>query len=249
MPFLSKVLINPLRAAGRHFLSSPQTIHAAVLGGIGREPVTERVLWRMDAVRGQGPSPVQGELLVLTESRPSLHHIVEQAGYPGADGCEPVVRDYQVLLGLLATGREFAFKVRVNPVQTTRNPQAPTAAQRRKATESEGRHRGFRLAHRTVDQQIGWLLDRSERSWGFVVPEGAAGVPDLRVVGRDRLSFSKRTESGGSRRVQLQTATFEGRLRVTDVPRFTDALLSGIGPAKAYGCGLITLAPMGSANG
>jgi CRISPR system Cascade subunit CasE len=249
MPFLSKVLINPLRSDGRRFLSSPQAIHAAVLGGIVSQPVTERVLWRLDAVPGPGSGFVQGELLVLSESHPSLHHIVEQAGYWGAGGSEPVVRDYRALLGLIATGREFAFKVRVNPVQATRNPDAPTVAQRNKVMESEGRRRGFRLAHRTIDQQIGWLLGRSDRSWGFVVPEGMAGEPDLRVVGRERLSFSKRTGNGVARRVQVQTATFEGRLRVSDVSRFTAALLGGIGPAKAYGCGLITLAPIASNDG
>lgn len=42
----------------------------------------------------------------------------------------------------------------------------------------------------------------------------------------------------------LHTATFEGRLRITDPVVFTERLLGGIGPAKSYGCGLLTLAPL-----
>ncbi|MFI6713611.1 type I-E CRISPR-associated protein Cas6/Cse3/CasE [Nonomuraea sp. NPDC050478] len=44
--------------------------------------------------------------------------------------------------------------------------------------------------------------------------------------------------------VVLSTATFEGKLRVTDTAAFTERLLGGIGPAKSYGCGLLTLAPL-----
>ncbi|MDQ0745874.1 hypothetical protein QF034_000105 [Streptomyces africanus] len=45
-------------------------------------------------------------------------------------------------------------------------------------------------------------------------------------------------------RVTLSTATFEGRLRVTDPDTLRASLLGGIGPAKGYGQGLLTLAPL-----
>ena len=40
----------------------------------------------------------------------------------------------------------------------------------------------------------------------------------------------------------LSTALFEGVLRVEDPAVLRTALVSGIGPAKGYGCGLLTLA-------
>ncbi|WP_374224686.1 type I-E CRISPR-associated protein Cas6/Cse3/CasE [Streptomyces sp. ISL-99] len=49
--------------------------------------------------------------------------------------------------------------------------------------------------------------------------------------------------NGKGRRVTLHTATFEGRLRNTDPAAFSACLVEGIGPSKAYGCGLLTLAP------
>jgi CRISPR system Cascade subunit CasE len=37
---------------------------------------------------------------------------------------------------------------------------------------------------------------------------------------------------------------FEGRLLITDPDALRAALVTGIGPAKGYGCGLLTLAPV-----
>lgn len=44
--------------------------------------------------------------------------------------------------------------------------------------------------------------------------------------------------------VTLVTATFESQLRVTDPGALRHTLTHGIGPAKGYGCGLLTLAPL-----
>lgn len=52
-----------------------------------------------------------------------------------------------------------------------------------------------------------------------------------------------RKHSNGPR-VTISTATFQGRHRVTDAEALRAALLTGIGPAKGYGQGLLTLAPL-----
>jgi CRISPR system Cascade subunit CasE len=41
----------------------------------------------------------------------------------------------------------------------------------------------------------------------------------------------------------LSTAVFEGQLEITDTEAMRRSLTGGIGPAKGYGCGLLTLAP------
>ncbi|OIV39170.1 type I-E CRISPR-associated protein Cas6/Cse3/CasE [Mangrovactinospora gilvigrisea] len=43
--------------------------------------------------------------------------------------------------------------------------------------------------------------------------------------------------------VQFARATFDGLLRITDLTAFHRTLTHGLGKAKAYGCGLMTLAP------
>jgi len=262
VPYLSKIRLNPRRQGALRFLASPHAIHATVLAGIARQPVTERVLWRLESGNRHRP-----ELLVLTESRPDWTHLVEQAGWPTADGGEALTRDYTPLLDRIAGGREFAFRLTASPVQSLRRPHKMTAEQtavRTKQATVEGTAaergiRGFRVPHRTAAQQLGWLLARSQTA-GFAIPHVSTGLaapelglgdsgtpaPDAAVIARDTLRFRKHT---GGREVVVSTATFQGRLRVTDVDALRTTLLSGMGPSKAYGQGLLTLAPLPEATG
>jgi CRISPR system Cascade subunit CasE len=90
----------------------------------------------------------------------------------------------------------------------------------------------------TVAQQTNWLLDRAQRN-GFTVPETTGKEPDVAVHARRIWRFPR-----DGRTVTLATAVFEGRLETTDPDALRHALTHGIGPAKGYGCGLLTLAPL-----
>jgi len=79
-----------------------------------------------------------------------------------------------------------------------------------------------------------WLLLRAQRC-GFRIREMA--------VQAGYLNFSKGPDKQGSR---LRTARYDGVLEVTDPSCLGESVISGIGPAKAFGCGLLSLAP---ANG
>lgn len=79
------------------------------------------------------------------------------------------------------------------------------------------------------DAQLDWLARQGERL-GFSV-EAAL------VTGSDVLNSRK----AGSR-ISLQRACFEGVLRVMNVDVLAGALQAGIGPGKAFGCGLLTVA-------
>ncbi|MET9063434.1 type I-E CRISPR-associated protein Cas6/Cse3/CasE [Streptomyces antibioticus] len=260
MPYLSKIALNPRRRAAVSLLSSPHRLHAAILAGLAVQPVTERVLWRLE-----NSTPHRAEVLVLTESRPSWAHLVDDAGWPGADGGTPLIADYTPLLERIARGREFGFRLTANPVQSVPRPTRPSeqqAARLKEGADKGSRPRGFRVAHRTVTQQLEWLLTRCERH-GFTIPDATAtppapgleetgtdgqelsAGPAVAVVSRDILRFNKRKDGP---RVTLSTATFEGRLRVSDPDALRATLLGGIGPAKGYGQGLLTLAPLRTAE-
>jgi CRISPR system Cascade subunit CasE len=49
------------------------------------------------------------------------------------------------------------------------------------------------------------------------------------------------------RRMEWLSAQFDGHLQVLDGGKFTDTVASGIGSAKSFGFGLLSLAPAGSA--
>ncbi|GII96935.1 type I-E CRISPR-associated protein Cas6/Cse3/CasE [Sinosporangium siamense] len=253
MTYLSRIRINPLREQSRAMLASPRVMHSYVCAGIPAAPDSERLLWRLDI-----DNPHRPVLFVLTQSKPDWAHIVEAAGWPDADGEHFAIADYAPLLGRIAPGREFAFRLTANPVQNTNRPDKLTEAQAKRV--AEGYTRSFRLNHRTASAQLGWLLGRAARC-GFQIPaartdpeiqapdnagsgaDKGTPAPDVRLIARERQVFAK---GGRGRRVVLHTATFEGRLCVTDTTLLADALVNGIGPAKAYGCGLLTLASLPS---
>lgn len=231
VPYLSRIHLNPLRRDAQRLLRSPQVVHAAVLGGIAQQPVQERTLWRLER---DGTHRLS--LLVLTQSRPSFEHIVEQSGWPGADMPQVLTRDLEPLLGRLSVGREFGFRLRANTVSSKRQP---LSSNRKDSRGRERPARGVRVPERTAAHQLAWFRGRLPR-WGFEIT-GHSGEEALRLTGRERLVFAK-SEGDSSRQVVLQTADAEGVIRVRDPSAARAAVLLGCGPGRSYGCGLLTLA-------
>nr|NLI49632.1 type I-E CRISPR-associated protein Cas6/Cse3/CasE [Propionibacterium sp.] len=218
MTYLCSVPLNPLRSGAQRLLTNPQRMHAAVEGVLPPER-SGRLLWRVDR------HGAHANLLIVAPDPPTLDHLVEQAGWPDAPGGTPRVADLAPLLAQVATGREFEFRVRLNPVQ--RLPGTPES-------------RGERKGHRTMRHQLDWFLARTTgtaSSWGFSV--GATGEPTVTVLERQHLRFLRK---GSDRPVVLDVATFQGILTVTDPGALRRSLTAGIGTGKAYGCGLLTLA-------
>ncbi|MFT3803778.1 MAG: type I-E CRISPR-associated protein Cas6/Cse3/CasE [Burkholderiaceae bacterium] len=88
---------------------------------------------------------------------------------------------------------------------------------------------GKRLGLVTEDAQLAWLSRQGQR-FGFEV-EAAL------VTGSEVLRGRK-----GDGHITLLKVCFEGRLRVNDVAALVRALQQGVGPGKAFGCGLLSLA-------
>ena len=78
-------------------------------------------------------------------------------------------------------------------------------------------------------EQRAWL-DRQAQRWGFTVEVGWVGSSDM-LQGRK-----------AGQRVSLRKVLYEGVLKVRDAEALAHALASGIGPGKAFGCGLLSLA-------
>jgi CRISPR system Cascade subunit CasE len=217
--YLTRFRINPARRAARKLLTSPQAMHAAVLSGFadpaGRGADGPRTLWRLD---GSGHDL---RLFVVSPTEPDLTHLVEQAGWPTTETWD--TRDYRQFLASLQAGQAWAFRLTANPVRNGRLPH-------RDGTR--------RVGHVTVDQQREWLLSRAERAGFRIVTAGDSGEPDVTVHQRHTHTFHR-----DGRRVTLRVATYDGRLEVTDPDALRTVLTAGIGHARAYGCGLLTLAP------
>jgi CRISPR system Cascade subunit CasE len=121
-------------------------------------------------------------------------------------------------------GPATGIRLTANPVRSGRSKPADT--------------RTRRFGHVTVAQQRDWLLSRSKLA-GFTVPVGELGESD--VIVHNRMTHTFRRQNG---KVTIQSATYDGRLEVADPDALRRTLTLGLGHAKAYGCGLLTLAPV-----
>lgn len=222
--YLTRMHLNPARRGTRFLRASPQRMHAAVLGcfppGAALEGPAGRVLWRVD---DGGPGDLK--LFIASPSRPDLTSLVEQAGWPAAEQHWQTAAMSGLLAGL-EKGQEWVFRLTANPVHNVRS--------------GDGR-RGKVYGHVTAVHQEEWLLSRCGK-WGFEVVEGSAGAPALKLSARRQISFPRRSD-GADRTVTLTVVTYDGILRVHDEERMRETLTRGVGRAKGYGCGLLTLAP------
>ncbi|MFD8892806.1 type I-E CRISPR-associated protein Cas6/Cse3/CasE [Streptomyces sp. NPDC059566] len=229
---LTRFRINTARLGARSLLVSPQRLHAAVMssfaGALPSDTDQTRTLWRLDR-----NAKAEILLYIVSKERPDLTHLVEQAGWPTTAAWETY--DYGAFLDGLHTGDAWAFRLTANPVHQIRRKEGePTK----------------RTAHVTPRHQMGWLLARQEAA-GFRIlttPPEQRRLPEgdeyqLAVRDEHRHRFEKADPSGGRpNRVPLVAVTYDGRLEVTDPDALRRTLTLGLGKAKAYGCGLMTLA-------
>lgn len=225
--FISRVPLSLTRLEAIAFASSPYRLHAAVERSFSPDAVREgeggRILWRLDEVPGDAS---KAWLYVVSPERPEFSLACEQAGWPEPQ--EWVSKDYSPVLRGISEGQVWQFRLKANPV--------------RKVLVDKGRREregvvGTFQGHVTEAQQRSWLLDRAEKN-GFRVAQTAEGFDRLVVSNRRREQFRRRDGV-----VTLSTAQYDGVLEVTDADRFRHTLSFGLGRARGFGCGLMTIAP------
>ena len=214
--YLSRIALNTNRKDTMAALASPQKLHAAVESSFPPSyEKTNRNLWRIDRLNNNI------YLLVLSAKKPDFLHIIDQFGWPGAEQ-KWEAKDYTTLLGQIKEGQTWQFRLRANPVHCV--------IKNDDTQKQEEKQRGKIYAHVTVEQQSKWLLDRGER-YGFKL-----NIDSFRVVQRDIKRFKRNNVF-----ITLSIVTYEGILEVTDAALLRSTLTNGVGRAKAYGCGLLTI--------
>lgn len=219
--FFTRFQINPRRRATLRLLASPQRLHAAVLSAYPPEVQAGsdgvRLLWRLDS-----PSRHELNLFVVGPGRPSLEQLQGECGWSEQRSWRTAV--YTPFLARLEEGQQWVFRLTANPTRSI---------------AGERGSRGAVSAHVTAEQQLSWLAQRQQRHGFEVVSRD--DEPQVRVSRRERATFSKGAAGGGAR-VTLTRVQYDGVLRVTEPDVLRTSLTHGIGRAKAYGCGLMTLA-------
>ena len=112
---------------------------------------------------------------------------------------------------------QYAFELVINPV--------------RRKNISGGRGPIVPIIGKAAVSQ--WFLEKSP-GWGFETHEPSLQVGDIKV---------EQFPHKGSQ-ATIARATVTGTLRVADRALFTQSVYCGIGRAKAFGCGLLQIAPI-----
>lgn len=124
-----------------------------------------------------------------------------------------VTKDYQPFLSSIKAGKIYRFRLTANPVHNV---------------STEYGKRGKVLAHVTLQQQMDWLRSKADKL-GFALEE-------FNISTSEFIKFCKNNQE-----VTLKLATYDGFLTVKDSDLLLEAMVTGIGRAKAYGAGLLTL--------
>lgn len=230
MTYLSRLLLNARNHDVRSDLSDCHELHRTILSAFPPAPLglSPRehfgVLHRID-LKPSGPA-----LLVQSATEPNWRHLPD--GYLAANSePNPACKLIDSLVDAIEEGRSLVFRLRANP--TKKVPDRIT-----------GSKNGKRVELRDEGAQLAWLRRKGE-SGGFVLVDVrvSPGVPNVRTTEAAKQT-GRRGEGNHTSMLTFGSVVFDGELRVTHTPLFRDTLCAGIGSGKAYGFGLLSVAPL-----
>jgi CRISPR system Cascade subunit CasE len=233
MMYLSRLTLNPLNAQVRAELARPYEMHRTLLRGfphgsvgISRADIEAAgVLFRVDE------KPRENLFVVLVQSRTAprwsfLNEHRDARGYSyllpasmlGDGKPNPVTKEFD-LSKKLAVGQTLAFRLRANPTKRLGNGAAHDT--------------GKRVGIYDEALQLEWLQRKAEAG-GFHIVRAMVSR-DERI--RDEIHRDDQTHD-----LELLSVQFDGLLRVLDQDMTRKTIENGIGSAKGFGFGLLSLA-------
>jgi CRISPR system Cascade subunit CasE len=213
MIYLSQLILNPANCMVQSELQNPYEMHRTLLNGFANSRENANVLHRLDI------HPYSGVMSLLVQStvEPNWQPLT-QVGQGQYLQASPAYKSIELPL---RDGQVFRFRLVANP-----------------SFKKDGKRHAF---YKEADQRR-WLetkgtgcTEKKRPSLGFQILE-----MDVR---KDGNQYGRIHRDDQKHKVTIHTVQFDGRLQITDTTQFNTALKQGIGPAKAFGCGLLSLAP------
>ncbi|GAA2932902.1 type I-E CRISPR-associated protein Cas6/Cse3/CasE [Streptomyces enissocaesilis] len=213
MTNLTRIVLDPHNAAAKADLADVDSLHKTLM-----RLVPDLISPTPRAIAGMlfrtEPGP-DPTLLVQTDHTPDL------TALPTSYGTARTL-DLAPLLNSLTPGRTMRYRITAAPT-IARSAGSPT---RHPVT---GKRRG-KITHLTGDEAIAWWRRRA----------AAVGLEPVTVSSLPR-PFPRARSTRSSPYFTL--TQFDGVAHITDNGLLTHALKNGIGRAKSYGAGLLSLAP------
>lgn len=215
--YLSRLILNPRSKQVQREARDPYQQHRTVLSAFPEAlPEGERILYRLDT------QPRTGHMVLLVQS----HTTPNWAGLaakdyllpvdPFSDMLNPAVKT--IALSLQA-GQTLSFRLRANPTKRLL-----------KDIPERNLKKGQRIGLFEEPDQLDWL-NKKAKDHGFA-------VGNVHIIAEG----FKSGKTSDEQRLAFFAVRFEGYLQVIDPAKLGQAVEGGIGPAKAFGCGLLSLA-------
>jgi CRISPR system Cascade subunit CasE len=153
------------------------------------------------------------------------HILMQSAIQPQSVEQSPIILNWREYVVNIQNGQRLRFRLRANPIKTIKDSSKGTIEKQGKTFTKTVR---VPLVH--AEQQQAWL-ERKLQSF--------AQLESLIVQPEPVLYFRKAKEG---RSGKIQTVMFDGILTVTNAEVLSQETRQGIGPAKAFGCGLLSIA-------
>jgi CRISPR system Cascade subunit CasE len=227
--YLSRLLLDPRNWAVRRDLADCQELHRTVMAAFPQiQPSDGSARERLGVLHRLEVDRRRNHLVLYVQSLEKPDWSYLPPGYleehPDLENpaCKPVGEKYRGL----KPGSVLAFRLQANPTRKVD-----------KKNQKDGpRWHGKRVELRREEDQIAWLRRKGA--------QGGFDLLGVRVQGQAK-EQGRRPRSGGSGSpLTLAAVVFEGHLKITDADKFyQQSLTRGIGPGKAYGLGLLSLAP------
>jgi CRISPR system Cascade subunit CasE len=161
-----------------------------------------------------------GRVVILVQSavKPDWDYAFKNAGYLLA--APPEVKSFNPDF---TKGQLLRFRFVANPTRKIDTKSGP-----------DGERRNGKRVPIRDEQLLDWLTFRAEQA-GFSIDYDSTTVQPGYI-------YVNKTQNGKGQ--SLRAIRFEGVLKVKDPASLKEALVSGIGPGKAFGFGLISIAPL-----
>lgn len=159
------------------------------------------------------------------QSGVGAHVLLQSALKPEGSEQSPLLLAQREFELNIPKDQQLRFRLRANPIKTIKDSSKGTIEKKGKTFT-----RTVRVPLLHEDQQQAWL----ERKFhGFALLETL-------IVQPEPVMYFRKPKEGRSGKIQI--VLFDGVMRVTVPDVFKSQILQGIGPAKAFGCGLLSIA-------
>lgn len=211
--FLSLLELNLQSRRVQKELANRYELHRTLMHAF-KEPSlsNNRLLFRIEINRGSA------KILVQSQSTPDWSFFTEEEGFQRyLIHPNPGIKTFSPRL---IAGQKFLFRLLANPSC-------------RKAIYKDENGHGKRIGLYTEEDQLKWLEKKGNQNGFIPIDVSIQSAGTIRGV---------KKQDDKKHIIKIPCVRYDGLLQISDPSAFENGLKMGIGPAKGFGCGLLSLA-------